>query len=107
MNNKFKIDDRVARYSEERTTGRIIEVCEDSVLVALDKKYQDATSQWTEWVHHKQCRRLVKKERRRIWVKKEPIKNEILIVLQNPPTGGLNGEFSPDKWIEFIEVKKE
>lgn len=95
----FKVGDRVAFYNEGyRFKGKISGADLNKVCVDTDGgKYY--------CVSPKQCRRLVKKERRRIWI---PI-NSV------PPNGSsrerchINGFKPGDEslFIEFIEVKKK
>lgn len=62
MKKPFQVDDRVAVYSHKgREIGRIVDVRPDGMIRVL---VQDDTI--SAWVHWKQLRRLVKKERQTI-----------------------------------------
>lgn len=93
---QFKVGDRVAVYnSENRYTGTVTKISSefftDCIFVAREK---------SEYVYHKkQCRKLVKKERRRVWVRFED------------PAGSTHSfnpacAIAPD-WAEFVEVRQK
>ncbi len=106
---KFKVGDRVAMYGAIYThtgwrdarglRGTVIIVhSNDSIRVEVDKATFD--------VHPIQCRKLVKKEQRRIWMNVNPFDFEVVRI--NVPQIGGHGEISStpqEGWLEFVEVK--
>lgn len=94
MKEPFKIGDRVAVYQSffgrsERNIGLVIDTGNQAIKVQHDSGLM--------WIlHPKQCRRLVKKERRRIWVLREP--GFALGDIRDYEVGG---------YTEFVEVKKK
>lgn len=100
MNKPFQVGNRVAAYTEgNRYTGRVLEIQEGTGLikVRLDSWYGDCT------VHFKQCRRLVKRERRRIYVPKQDLDQGFHKVnAWHQPTPA-----DPSAYIEFIEVLRK
>lgn len=105
---KFKVGDRVAVYYPRcpiRNHAEITEVYPDgSLLVKYD---YDLTYRFA--AHPKQCRRLVKKERRKIWIAQSeltPAYTSIKAVwIQRDPKDLTCAE--GDQLIEFVEVKKK
>lgn len=99
MKKPFEVGQRVAFYcGGRRDTGVIKKISELTGMVTV------ATDRADFFVHPKQCRRLVKKERRRFWI---DIEGAILsdkylwrtnVMIKNP---GL------DSWVEVVEVKKK
>lgn len=95
--NKFKIGDRINFYQ----LGK----CETGIITGIQSEnYPNcllvSTKSTNIWVHYKQCRKLIKKYRRRIWVNPKVLKyitryNTISIVDQSP------------YWPEFIQVNKK
>lgn len=97
---KFEIGQRVAVYFwDRRCTGEVISVLPNGSLEVKLDSYSSGTS-----VHPKQCRRLVKKPRRRVWIKwqtmpktLEPLGNVFVSRLDRSENG----------WVEFAEVRKK
>lgn len=84
---KFKVGDRVRVYQcEVKDTGTISDISEDGLIKVVSKEV-------TYIVHYKQCRRLIKKKRREIWISPIP---ELFSYLPTPTEG----------WIKFREVKE-
>lgn len=94
MQMKFKVGDRVAVYENcKRFTGMVLNDGHQSIQVELD---DDRVLPF----HPKQCRRLIKKPRRRIAVSYDTGACEFSVRL-------LSGDNIPnDKEVEFIEVRK-
>ncbi len=95
---KFKVGDRVAVYDGDRIVGVIGAIHkEGGLLVCLDEAYGGAKS-----YHPKQCRRLVKKQRRRVWLSRGAAAEL---------HGGISAEFFAQKRneddVEFVEVRKK
>lgn len=62
---KFKVGDRVAVYSfNSRLIGTIIELAQNGVLLNVEQKHGSCY-----WFHSKQCRRLIKKKPKEIWMR--------------------------------------
>jgi hypothetical protein len=120
----FKIGDRVAVYGKVgerqlyRQTGTICDPYDGvnynnellTVFFDFDLKTQQCPKQ--ELVHPKQCRRLIKKERKRIWVKPAPAVIDIVglnstAVIQSTESIRQASSTPKKGWIEFIEVKKK
>lgn len=97
---KFKVGDRVAFYSSgKRDVGEVKALLNTDTLVIMDK------SDTTYHFHPKQCRKLVKKQRRRFLV--EIVENEYG---QVEPPRILNSDDKPHQngyIIEVVEVKKK
>lgn len=105
---KFKVGDRVAVYNSDLDMPmRII-----TTLIILDQETGRFQIQYNKnyyWVHPNQCRRLKKKERRRIWIY-PTIVDEILS--DHPKESGyrtmvFNAPREDVGLIEFIEVRKK
>lgn len=95
---KFKVGDSVAYYTEHgRKTAIVVAVEESNNILWLS---QHPECYQNDKVHPKQCRKLVKKERRSIWVHKDT-----LAWIENAAKGGKLG--STEDCIEFVEVKKK
>ncbi len=98
---KFEVGDRIAIYEElERWKATIIKINELGHLYVL---YLFEGEEVRDYFHPKQCRKIKKKERRRVWVDKiDYSANEISthrpIRFDNP--------FDSINWVEFVEVKK-
>lgn len=93
----FRIGDRVAVYvggcegvPAAKRLGTITSV--DITSPQVKVQYDDSGATW--WAHGKQCRRLIKKERRRVWIMPHTLKVEAGIC-----------EKPIDGWVEFVEVK--
>lgn len=95
MKKPFQVGDRVRAYSWAAVyAGRVIRVEGDRVYLGLD-------GGGNLDFHPKQCRRLVRKERRRVWVK---------LPTDFHPQHRANGMVSVDPvdgWVEFIEVRRK
>lgn len=61
MKSKFKVGDRVAVYDGQRLVGTVAEIY-DGVTSTGDVRVTFKDKEM--WYHHKQCRKLVKKEAR-------------------------------------------
>lgn len=109
---KFSVGDRVACYWNDgtpvRSIGVVANVSISTITVSMDSDadYYDQ-GQKCDW-HPKQCRKLVKKKRREIWVccieggkitgnKNDDIYNRVVITKPQ----------NADGWIRFIEAKKQ
>lgn len=100
---KFKVGDRLRCYFGRVVNDLILSsVTEDGMLFFAEK---DNIGHMNYLAHPKQCRRLVKIERRRVWV-----------ALKDVQVGGLGTKFcyaffyveKGDKnLVEFIEVRKK
>lgn len=88
---KFKVGDRVRAYSGGLAKGyfdaRVTQITSEGLLI-LDEYGV---------YHPKQCRRLVKTQRRRAWLLKSCLSNQAIF---EPPN-------FPENWIEFVEVRKK
>lgn len=100
MKKPFEPEDRVAIYNKNmRTHGRIIRVDNNSVLISDDVKDEMI------WVHKKQVRRLVKKGRRRFWIKCDSALYKEDCVWSTDIT---NRKYAArEGWLEVVEVKKK
>lgn len=95
---KLKVGDRVAYYdSGFRDTGTI-GACEPATSrVRIDPS--------GGWVHPKQCRRLIRKERRHVWVNPNPTSQGDLWRV-HPGNNFVSPSKPNDGWIEFVEVRR-
>jgi len=104
---KFEVNDVVRVYrlndatlNEQILRGEILEVCTNGTLKILCTKERLAIL-----AHPKQCRRLKKKERRRVWIYENTLKD-----IEDGRRGSFlaqNISLTPfDNCIEFIEVKR-
>jgi hypothetical protein len=98
----FTVGDRVAVYiSGQRMTGTVHEELE---FGNLKVRCDIGAPFGYPIVHPKQCRKLKKKARRRVWIHPEGFKAI--------PTDGTyqvaatRVDYSCNRWIEFIEVRK-
>lgn len=101
MSREFKVGDRVAVYSsKKRFKGTVTsDVITSAGLIQI--KFDDGYL-WDFFPQ--QCRRLIKKQRRRVWVHKEVIDNEDI---SDDVTFDFNQiKINQYDWIEFIKVKK-
>lgn len=97
---KFKVGDRVAAYvSGRRYAGEIVQTI-PKLLVHVFKVHENYNPLH---LHPKQCRKLVKKARRRIWI------NKVEFPL-SPVYDGIHlSRTKPDdfnQWVEFVEVSR-
>lgn len=94
---KFKVGDRaIVYYYDSTTKGTIIQINNDTVLL------RDDAGQDTGWFYYKQCRKLVKKERKRIWILNGPLEakfNTLEPKYQKPN--------DLRYYTEFVEVRKK
>lgn len=110
---QFKVGDRVAVYAEgRRWIAHVADVldeqrakdhgCEPGSL-----KVEVPVKLWVRWVHPKQCRRLVKKQRRSVWVM-ETMDGELRYgtwAVESKTTKELYSD--ANRWVEFREVKRK
>lgn len=106
---KFKVGDRVAVYPKafERMTG-IIDSTHITdytfMVVKLDERYGSDVYTY----HPKQCRRLVKKPRRRVWIfNPDAFDAGYVSDVSKKPLEGYVEFIEALKPVEFIEVKKK
>lgn len=93
---KFKVGDWVHVYSGHLVyKGEVTEVREDLEMLQVKQLGVEA-----RWYSPKQCRRVVKKPRRRIWVHESYLKDGISF--REVPPDEKPGEW-PGQWIPFIE----
>jgi hypothetical protein len=100
---KFKIGDRVAVYNNGQRYIGI--VCDDSVE-GIDQIPVKAGNGPSYIVHKNQLRKLVKKERRRVWVRTRYIDQSYKL----PDIVCLEAtEVNPhdSQWTEFVEVRRK
>lgn len=91
MKAPLKSGDRVRVYATHsgavsESNGRVYKVRDDGMLIVLlDHRISEIVA------HPKQCRRLVKKPRERVWVR-----------------GSDAAPYKPlgDEWVEFVEVRR-
>jgi hypothetical protein len=107
MKSKFKVGDRVRCY------GVIVHDFSMHSLDATILKLEDTGLLWVKFddgrehrFYPQQCRKLVKKERRRIILKEYDIPTAYLA-----PTKAVVGKRNPDSpllkdWVEFVEVRR-
>lgn len=98
---KFNVGDRVAVYKEERRVGVVDQVGDDCGSSRIKVMFSNVDFQWC---YQQQCRKLIKKQRRRIWIREShiPKDDELLSI----PVGSY--EFSGGEPLaEFIEVRKK
>lgn len=101
LHGNSRFSDRL--YGHSREVGTILEIMVPNLRVKMERDGN------TGWVHPKQCRRLVKRERRRVWLPKtwssahrEDLKREGWAFLEQKPADALL-----DLFIEFIEVSRK
>ncbi len=113
MREPLKVGDRVRVYGHVARNGKPlvghihekpVDVSEkfrgDNYVLIYDEEYPDSGY----YAHPKQCRRLVKKERRRVWVERGSFRGDTYEIG--------NGRYQPvvslkpvPEWVEFIEVR--
>lgn len=96
---KFKAGDRVAVYDgADRAVGRVSAIFSSAnyLLVALDSD-QPPRLRGKRW-HPKQCRKLVKRERRRVWLMRGQLEQGYGVIAAE--------YFQPEgnAYAEFVEV---
>jgi hypothetical protein len=111
---KFKVGDRVAVYgkceteqgiafSAERTKAIVVEIPMHTSLIKVQECEVRGFITETLWVHPKQCRRLIKKVRRQIWLFKDDLSpdctNKYVRFHYDPHP------IIKEHWIKFREVK--
>jgi len=99
---ELKPGDRVAVYWGKRCVGTV-EMIRNDGLLQISVENGSTSDTWI--AHPKQCRKLVKKERRRVWFEKVDIG-------QNHWNGYSNEKeiwesLKPGERVEFIEVRKK
>lgn len=94
--NKFKVGDRVRAYEKAFLTEGIIKLIQGKVIV-IESNNND------HYFHRKQCRKLIKKPRRRIWVAVDQSR-----VVHNAYQTRAQAIMDADdaNLVEFVEVKK-
>lgn len=94
---RFKIGDRVVGYKhpDTPTVGHVESVWNDDVIAITPDRNLSLRN-----FHFKQCRRLVKKNRRRIWMSESSLSG-------SSGTWTLKREDAARDMIEFVEVKKK
>lgn len=93
MNNKFHKGTRVIAYDGSETFKGIITAVTPDNRVEIE--VDDGLKYF--WFHIKQCRRLIKKERRRLTVSRPIVGNLFQSLI----------DLEPGEVVEFIEVKKK
>lgn len=93
---KLKVGDRVALYCGGRVVTNITAVFSSDGTVRTDHSGASV-------VHPKQCRRLVKKPRRRVWVSVKSAPGIWPEVIFEDPTK--SDHYDAIEWTEFAEVK--
>jgi hypothetical protein len=99
MKKPLAVGDRVRVYGREwdwhskapHFDGEVLEIADDGVCVKRSENTKI-------WCHPKQVRRLVKKERRRVWLWKGASWNDGTITTEPPVK-------TPSDWVAFVEVK--
>jgi hypothetical protein len=113
MKKPFQVGDRVAVYGHggigwKRWTGRVLDPTKGAEILGPDfirveiEKLNEVVH-----AHEKQCRRLVKKPRRRVWLGEDDMKEKGLVT----GWGGIvdiSATGKPEKgFVEFIEVRRK
>ena len=107
---KFKVGDRVAIFGyhgsrlgsgnadfyARGTRATVVQVCNDSEIIVKSGRSEFE-------IHPKQCRRLVKKERRRMWLDFDGGRNTIGNGVAYPAYHANYGGY----YTEFVEVKRK
>lgn len=89
---KFKVGDRVKIYHHRTPLIGVVNHITEDGMIKID------LSEVGYIYHPKQCRKLVKKERRRAWIK---------LTDYGQIDGWASCERHSPGWVEFIEVKKK
>lgn len=102
---KFKVGDHVAFYTSlGRTIGTVTQALNEELHIRLDVNPSDRC---LVKAHPKQCRRLVKKERRRVYIPDVYLKK----LLEDSVDAQCQHQISThpvlDDDVEFIEVRKK
>jgi hypothetical protein len=94
---EFRVGDRVRGFCGDGTQeGIIIEIFKSHVLRVKTKAGIICL------LHTKQCRKLVKKEQQRLWIKTNEVGLECVSYLSFEPN-----KIRDDSWTEFVEVRKK
>lgn len=95
----FKVGDKVRAYSGSLSYLYTVSSIETHGMLSFKET--------SYWFHRKQCRKLVKKERRRVWVGWDyrNVLNQAMRVTAHKPAD--NWACSDEVVIEFVEVKKK
>lgn len=106
MSKEFKVGERVAFYANGLRGIAEINFIDSEGSLALTNIDKYGRTNMGVAFHPKQCRRLIKKQRRRVWISKVALTD-----CKDKPTFStfayLNQPTMHSKdWIEFIEVKK-
>lgn len=118
----FKVGDRVKAYGYvgemgafTLTSTRLANAASVvDIQVSGNLVLQVGDSQRKYVAHPKQCRRLVKRERRRVWIKSSAVNHALdpkttvyqsTVVRADSPIPSLYGD--KEIWVEFIEVRKK
>ena len=122
--NKFKVGDNMAKFVVGQRVrfyytdncraysdaGTVVEIVVQLLRIKIDRADQ------TYLAHPKQCRKLVKKKRRRVWVKRGAAINEApqlfpgthIVSLVRDMDGDYHSiKNTKDNWTEYAEVKKK
>lgn len=101
MKKPFEVGERVICFdSKEKPKKGTIKSIQAGLLIILPDGYCDHL-----WYHPKQVRRLVKKERRRFWIKCDSALYKEDCVWSTDITNRKNA--ARDGWVEVVEVKKK
>lgn len=97
MKKPLQVGDRVAAYTiNGRKTGILQHIGEDGITqVKLDELHHGHTYAQG---HLKSLRRLRKRERRRVWLMRNTVINNVAIRYEKP-------ELFSDGWVEFVEAR--
>lgn len=103
----FKVGDRVVVYGGIPGTGHCASRSKGTVIaitgIDIDIRFDDKIGNSSSWiVYPQQCRKLVKKHKRRIWI--EPF--YVPISGQASLAGRVMGD-SKEGFIEFVEVRRK
>lgn len=99
MKKPFVAGEKVAVYMDgaTRKTGIVIGFSSHAKDKELHVEFNIGSGE-RFWAHPKQCRRLVKKERKRVWVQYRDDGSWSNFSIVEPVRAG---------WVEFVEVKKK
>lgn len=98
---KFKIGDRVAVYEADgRRSGYINKIYDTGNLEVITVDFAGA-------YHPKQCRLLKKKERRRVWIKRDCFDGQAYTCTAHIVRDNKIWLPIPDDYTEFIEMEKK
>lgn len=106
---KFKVGDRVAiygtvaTYSEKNKSTEYLRGDKGTVQIVYSNPEDELTVKMESReisAHPKQCRKLMKKERKRLWIKYPSLPTGFHSCMRE-----ISNKYETD-WFEFIEVKK-